>query len=155
MSTQIEVRLSGRRALVTVRGVVDRTIRDVAAGSVRVVEGCSSVVVDLRDAVLVSRHGIEDLVAAIRDRAGTARLAVVCDRLAGRRLLRLVCRTTGVRVLREVPADEGAAGPGTAAAERRSAPAVPVDVRTGPRRGYAPRVRAAGPMGTVGAQPAG
>jgi hypothetical protein len=46
---------------------------------------------------------VEDLVASLRQQARSDTIALVCDRLPGRRLLRLVCRARGVRVLDELP----------------------------------------------------
>lgn len=107
MSARIEVQVTGDEALVTVRGVIDRTTPGLAAGLAELGEGCRAVVVDLREAVLASRQGVEDLVASLRQQAGTDRIALVCDRLPGRRLLRLACGASGVRILDEVPPAAG------------------------------------------------
>jgi hypothetical protein len=66
VSARIEVQATGDEALVTVRGVVDRTTPGLAAGLAELGEGCRAVVVDLREAVLASRQGVEDLVASLR-----------------------------------------------------------------------------------------
>ena len=113
MSLRIDVQQWGDEVLVTVHGVVDRTALDVAAGLVGLGQGHASVVVDLRDAVLASPHGVQDLVSAVRDRARAERIALVCDRVAGRRLLRLACGdAAGVRVLRDLPRRAAARGVG-------------------------------------------
>jgi len=132
MSLRIDVQQCGEEVLVTVHGVVDRTARDVAAGLVGLGQDYPSVVVDLRDAVLTSPHGVQDLVTALRDRARAEQIALVCDRVAGRRLLRLACGdAAGVRVVRDVPrrAAAGGAGPSDpggplarGAADRRASP---------------------------------
>jgi len=103
---RIEVQVTGDEALVTVRGVIDRTTPGLAAGLAELGEGCRAVVVDLREAMLVA-PGVEDLVASLRQQAGTDRIALVCDRLPGRRLLRLACGASGVRILDEVPPGAG------------------------------------------------
>ena len=41
--------------------------------------------------------------ASLRQQAGTDRIALVCDRLPGRRLLRLACGASGVWIVDEVP----------------------------------------------------
>jgi hypothetical protein len=107
VSARIEVQVTGDEALVTVRGVIDRTTPGLAAGLEELGEGCRAVVVDLCEAVLASREGVEDLVASLRQQAGTDRIALVCDRLPGRRLLRLACGASGVRILDEVPPGAG------------------------------------------------
>jgi hypothetical protein len=107
VSARIEVQVTGDEALVTVRGVIDRTTPGLAAGLEELGEGCRAVVVDLCEAVLASREGVEDLVASLRQQAGTDRIALVCDRLPGRRLLRLACGASGVRILDEVPPAAG------------------------------------------------
>jgi hypothetical protein len=113
MSVRIDVQQCGDEALVTVHGVVDRTLRDVAAGLSDLGQDHLSVVVDLRDAVLASPHGVRDLVTALRDRARAERIALVCDRVPGRRLLRIACGDApGVRVLRDVPPWAAAGGAG-------------------------------------------
>ncbi len=106
MSARIEVQATGDEALVTVRGVVDRTTPGLAAGLAELGEGCRAVVVDFREAVLASRQGVEDVVASLRQQAGTDRITLVCDRLPGRRL-RLACGASGVRILDEVPPGAG------------------------------------------------
>jgi hypothetical protein len=111
VSARIEVQVTGDEALVTVRGVVDRTTPGLAAGLAELGEGCHAVVVDLCEAVLASRQGVEDLVASLRQQAGSDRIALVCDRLPGRRLLRLVCGASGVRILDEVPPASGGRPP--------------------------------------------
>jgi len=115
MSARIDVRTRGDEVMLTVRGVVDRTLPDVASGLVGLGRG-RAVVVDLREAVLASRHGLRDLVTAVREHAGTQDVALVCDRLPGRRLLRLACGA-GVRVLDDVPAPSAAAAPATGVPE--------------------------------------
>ncbi len=111
MSLRIDMQQCGDEALVTVHGVVDRTVGDVAAGLVGLGNGHRSVVVDLRDAVLASPHGVQDLVIALRDWAQVERIALVCDRVPGRRLLRLACGdAAGVHVLRDVPRPAAAPG---------------------------------------------
>ena len=109
MSVRIDVEHRGGEAFVTVRGVIDRTVRDVAAGLVGIGRDCENVVVDLCDAVIASPRGIQDLLTALGESADHERIALVCDRLAGRRLLRLACGTAGVRVLGEPPEGAGAA----------------------------------------------
>jgi hypothetical protein len=113
MVVRIDVQQCGDEALVTVHGVVDRTVREVAADLAGLTQDHTSVVVDLRDAVLASPHGLHDLVVVLRDRARAEHIALVCDRVAGRRLLRLTCgEAVGVRVLREVPGRAAAGGAG-------------------------------------------
>lgn len=104
---RIEVEVTHGEALLTIRGVIDRSMCDVAAGLAGLGRGCRAVVVDLRDAVLASPHGVQDMVAALRQQARTADIALVCDRLPGRRLLRLACGSSGVRVLDRLPAGGG------------------------------------------------
>ena len=111
MALRIDVQQYGDEALVTVHGVVDRTVCDVAAGLAGLGKGHPSVVVDLRDAVLASPHGVQDLVTALRELAQAERIALVCDRVPGRRLLRLACGdAAGVRVLRDVPGARSGGG---------------------------------------------
>jgi hypothetical protein len=131
MSLRIDVQQWGDEALVTVHGVVDRTMLDVAAGLVGLGQGHASVIVDLRDAVLASPHGVQDLVSALRDRARAERIALVCDRVAGRRLLRLACGdAAGVRVLRDLPRRAAAGGVGARIREART----PAGRQIAPRR---------------------
>jgi hypothetical protein len=88
-------------------------VREVVAGLAGLAQDHTSVVVDLRDAVLASPNGLQDLVVALRDRAWAVHVVRVCDRVAGRRLLRLACGdAAGVRVLREVPGRAAAGGVG-------------------------------------------
>jgi hypothetical protein len=117
MSVRIDVRTSGDQALVTVRGVIDRTVPEASAGLVGLGRGSRAVVVDLRDAVLASPHGVQALVATVREHAGTEDVALVCDRLPGRRLLRLACGSAGVRVLDEMPTPPPAARAGNSVPE--------------------------------------
>jgi hypothetical protein len=86
-------------------------VREVVAGLAGLAQDHTSVVVDLRDAV--PPNGLQDLVVALRDRAWAVHVVRVCDRVAGRRLLRLACGdAAGVRVLREVPGRAAAGGVG-------------------------------------------
>jgi hypothetical protein len=113
MFLRIDVQQCGDEALVTVHGVVDRMVREVAAGVAGLTQDHTSVVIDLRDAVLASPHGLQDLVVVMRDLARAEHIALVCDRVAGRRLLRLACGdAVGVRVLHEVPRRAAAGGAG-------------------------------------------
>ena len=131
MSLRIDVQQWGDEVLVTVHGVVDRTALDVAAGLVGLGQGHASVVVDLRDAVLASPRGVQDLVSAVRDRARAERIALVCDRVAGRRLLRLACGdAAGVRVLRDLPRRAAAAAWALGSGEART----PAGRQIAPRR---------------------
>jgi hypothetical protein len=116
VSTRIEVQVTEDNALVTVRGVIDGTTPGGAAGLAELRESCR-VVVDLREAVLASRRGVEALVAAVRQQVRPDTIALVCDRLPGRRLLRLACRASGVRILDEMPP--------VSVAERRQQPRTP------------------------------
>ena len=126
--------------------VIDRTTPGLAAGLAELGEGCRAVVVDLREAMLVA-PGVEDLVASLRQQAGTDRIALVCDRLPGRRLLRLACGASGVWIVDEVPPAAGCRPP-TAETEP-----------PGPRRGAAAAESTSGGRGSLttgaGAQPGG
>jgi len=106
VSARIEVQVTGDEALVTVR--VSSTARLPASppgwrSSARAAVRSSSTCARR----CWSRQGVEDLVASLRQQAGTDRIALVCDRLPGRRLLRLACGASGVRILDEVPPGAG------------------------------------------------
>ena len=107
MSARIEVQVTGHDVLVTVRGVIDRETSALASGLSDPPAECRTVVVDLREAVLASREGVHELVTSLREQLGSDRIALVCDRLPGRRLLRLACGAGGVRVLDAMPPAEG------------------------------------------------
>ena len=107
MSARIEVQVTGHDVLVTVRGVIDRETSALASGLCDPPAECRTVVVDLREAVLASREGVHELVTSLREQLGSDRIALVCDRLPGRRLLRLACGAGGVRVLDAIPPAEG------------------------------------------------
>ena len=64
---------------------------------------CGALVVDLREAVLTSPRDLSALVAALDRHAAGNPVALVCDRLSGRRLLRQTCRGTSIQVLDELP----------------------------------------------------
>jgi hypothetical protein len=112
MSVRTEVQVTSGGVLVTVRGVIERDVGDVAACLAGLGRDGEEVVVDLRDAVLASQRGLQDLVTAVCRHAVAGRVTLVCDRLAGRRLLRLVAGSGQVRVLGEVPATPASAGAG-------------------------------------------
>ena len=110
MGVRINVETKASEAVVRVHGVLDQSLVEVtAAGLIGLGRDCRRVVVDLRDAVLASPVGISHLVEALRVEAAAEEIALVCDRLPGRRLLRLTCGPDDVRVLSELP-------PGAAAA---------------------------------------
>jgi hypothetical protein len=110
MSVRINVETKESEAVVRVHGVLDQSLVEVtAAGLIGLGRDFRRVVVDLRDAVLASTVGITHLVDALRAEAAAEEIALVCDRLPGRRLLRLTCGPGDVRVLSELP-------PGAAAA---------------------------------------
>jgi hypothetical protein len=67
-------------------------------------------------------------VASLRQQAGTDRIALVCDRLPGRRLLRLACGASGVWIVDEVPPAAGCRPP-----PAETEPPVPVAERRRPR----------------------
>jgi hypothetical protein len=107
------VQQCGDDALVAVHGVVDPRCARLLPAWPASYRDHTSVVVDRRNAVLASPHGLQDLVVALQDRARAEHVVLVCDRAAGRRLLRLACGdAAGVRVLREVPGRAAAGGVG-------------------------------------------
>jgi hemerythrin superfamily protein len=57
----------------------------------------------LRNAVLVPPGPVLDLVAALRRRSRERPMALLCDRLSGRRLLRSCCRNLDVAVVDAIP----------------------------------------------------
>lgn len=107
MAVRINVEAKGEEAVVTVHGFLDGSLVDAAAeGLVGLGHDCRSVVVDLRDAVLASPSDLSRLIRALGDHAADENIALVCDRLPGRRLLRLTCRPGKVRVLSELPGSQ-------------------------------------------------
>ncbi len=104
MAVRINVEAKDGEAVVTVHGVLDGTMLDAAAqGLVGLGHDCRRVVVDLRDAVLASPADLAHLVQALSDHAADENITLVCDRLPGRRLLRLTCGPAKVQVLSELP----------------------------------------------------
>lgn len=106
MSIQINASPEEFGYLVTVRGFLDREVVDRTVDElVPLSDGCEVVVVDLRDATLASPSDLTRLVEELRARTEGTRLAFVCDRPSGRRLLRLSLRRNGkgIHLLRELP----------------------------------------------------
>lgn len=115
MSVQINVRPEDFGYLVTVQGYLDAEVVDMAVAELASLgDGCESVVVDLRDALLASPAELTRLVDELRRRTDGTSLSFVCDRLSGRRLLRLRHGGAAIHVLRELPARPRAeaSGPG-------------------------------------------
>ena len=104
MGVRINVEVTGNDAVVTVHGFLDGSLLDAAAeGLVGLGHDCLSIVVDLRDAVLASPADLSRLITALGDHAADENIALVCDRLPGRRLIRLTCGPAKVQVLSELP----------------------------------------------------
>jgi hypothetical protein len=104
VTAQIPVTAEAFGALVVVRGLPDalaiaQAVEDLAAVS----SGNDQLVVDLRDAELVPPGPVLALVIALRRRTPGRPMALICDRLSGRRLLRARCRHLQVAVLDALP----------------------------------------------------
>jgi hypothetical protein len=92
--------------LVTVIGLPDRAAIDAAAKAVAArSSGRDLVVLDLRRALLVPPGPIVDLVAVLRHQTPGRPMALLCDRLSGRRLLRAWCRHLKVAIVDAIPTD--------------------------------------------------
>jgi hypothetical protein len=106
VSAQIIVTAEPFGDLVAVHGFPDDAAIDAAAVAL---DGSSPrlepLVVDLRDAVLVPPGPVIDLISALRRRTQGRPIALLCDRLSGRRLLRARCRHLEVAVVDAIPAD--------------------------------------------------
>ena len=114
MSVQINVSPEDFGYLVTVHGFLDGEVVDLAVAELATLgDGCESVVVDLRDAVLASPSDLTRLVDELRERTNGTKLSFVCDRPSGRRLLRLRHHGSAIHVLRELPGRRRAEASGT------------------------------------------
>jgi hypothetical protein len=92
--------------VVAVVGLPDRATIAAAADAVAArPAGRDLVVLDLRRTVLVPPGPVVDLVAVVRHQTRGRPVALLCDRLSGRRLLRCLCRHLDVVVLDAIPAE--------------------------------------------------
>jgi hypothetical protein len=90
--------------LVAVHGEPDPSTIDGAADDLGLARRRSgAVVVDLRDALLVPPQTVVHLVAELEARCRDRPIALVCDRLSGRRLLRKSFRHLAVDVVDALP----------------------------------------------------
>ena len=103
VSTQITLTAEPFGDLLAVHGLPDAAAIDTAVEALGAVASqVEPIVVDLRDAVLVPPGPVLDLVAALRQHTHRP-MALICDRLSGRRLLRSRCRHLGVAVVDAIP----------------------------------------------------
>jgi hypothetical protein len=104
VSTQITLTAEPFGDLLAVHGLPDAAAIDTAVEALGAVASqVEPIVVDLRDAVLVPPGPVLDLVAALRQHTRGRPMALICDRLSGRRLLRSRCRHLGVAVVDAIP----------------------------------------------------
>ena len=106
MSGQTIVTIEPFGDLVEVHGLPDAAGIRAAAEALDTGSGRRAlVVIDVRDAVLVPAGPVVELVAALRQRAEGRPMALLCDRLSGRRLLRARCRHLDVAVVDAIPTE--------------------------------------------------
>lgn len=89
--------------LVGLHGLLDTPFLDEITTGILSLDGDEPIVVDVRDAVLASPEALVRFVDRLRREVGPERVAIVCDRLSGRRLLRTRCQMISVPVLPEPP----------------------------------------------------
>ena len=104
MPAQVLVTAEAFGVLVAAHGLPDAaTIGRAAEDAAALSSAAGRLVLDLRDAVLVPPGPVLALVAALRERTPGIPIALVCDRLSGRRLLRSRCRHLHVAVMDALP----------------------------------------------------
>lgn len=111
MPVQVLVTAEPFGVLVAAHGVPDAAaIAQAAEDAAALSPEAGRLVVDLREAALVPAGPVLGLVGALRLRNPGVPIALVCDRLSGRRLLRSRCRHLHVAVMDALPPSLAAYG---------------------------------------------